>query len=73
MTYKPYTLKEYNANIGKANYKQLGGLGPNMGAEQFQAKLKNEKRKEFDKNLKLLNKHNKLKIVKPIYKKNNEQ
>jgi len=31
--FKPYSLREFNTNIGKGNYKKLGGLGPNIGTE----------------------------------------
>ncbi|KAL4493472.1 hypothetical protein ABPG72_007480 [Tetrahymena utriculariae] len=53
--YKPYTLNEYKSIQKNANYK-LGGLGPNVGNEDWQQKKEQlEKRQEFAKQIQQIN------------------
>eukprot|EP00347_Sterkiella_histriomuscorum_P014544 403360471 len=55
--YQVYTLEEFNTNIGKGNYKKLGGLGPNLGNEDYnKAKQKLDARLDYDEGVRVMNK-----------------
>jgi hypothetical protein len=56
-SYKPYSLKDYKDTKNKASV-QLGGLGPNVGADEWQkSKEKKDKMSEFSQNVKMFNAH----------------
>ncbi len=55
--YQPYTVREYKTNVGKGNKINFGGLGPNVGSDEFvSAKIRNEARKQFGDSIRALNK-----------------
>ncbi|CDW79391.1 UNKNOWN [Stylonychia lemnae] len=54
--YLPYTQDEFNANIGKGNYKKFGGLGPNFDDEYQKQKQKFDARNDFDDCVRAMNK-----------------
>ena len=57
--YKPYTQKDFNNIQQQAHSKKLGGLGPNIGGEDWEkARSKQKAIQEFAQNIKQFNQFN---------------
>ncbi len=65
--YKPYTQKDFNSMQEQVQSKRLGGLGPNIGGEEWEkARQKQKAIQEFAQNIKTFNQFNNMNGIKQL-------